>query len=102
MSSAELRRKLLKVVLPLWLLGGTSLVGAQAVVPAEYRLHAGDKLDVSVWKEVEMQRPAVVIAPDGNRSFNLSNSPRWAMKLTHGRECEHDLVPVEIRDRERP
>jgi polysaccharide export outer membrane protein len=39
---------------------------------ADYRLHAGDKLDVSVWKETEMQRPGVVIAPDGRFSFPLA------------------------------
>jgi polysaccharide export outer membrane protein len=39
---------------------------------ADYRLHPGDKLDVSVWKETEMQRPGVVIAPDGRFSFPLA------------------------------
>jgi polysaccharide export outer membrane protein len=38
---------------------------------AEYRLHAGDKLDVAVWKEVELTRPALVISPDGRISFPL-------------------------------
>lgn len=42
-----------------------------AAAPTGYRLHAGDTLDVSVWKETEMQRPTVVIAPDGNFSFPL-------------------------------
>ncbi len=41
-------------------------------VPADYRLHAGDKLDVSVWKETEMQRPVIVVAPDGKFSFPLA------------------------------
>jgi polysaccharide export outer membrane protein len=50
---------------------------AQGVSPAsaplaDYRLHAGDKLDVSVWKEPEMQRPTIVIAPDGKFSFPLA------------------------------
>jgi polysaccharide export outer membrane protein len=44
---------------------------AQAVA-GDYRLHAGDKLDVSVWKETEMQRPAIVIPPDGKVSFPLA------------------------------
>ena len=44
---------------------------AQGVV-ADYRLHAGDKLDISVWKEAEMQRPAIVIPPDGKVSFPLA------------------------------
>jgi protein involved in polysaccharide export with SLBB domain len=41
-------------------------------VPTDYRLHAGDKLDVSVWKETELQKPAIVIAPDGHFSFPLA------------------------------
>jgi polysaccharide export outer membrane protein len=41
-------------------------------VPAEYRLHAGDKIEVSVWKETEMQRPTLPIAPDGRFSFPLA------------------------------
>jgi len=48
-----------------------SVAQAQAV-PADYRLHAGDKLDVSVWKETEMQKPAIVIPPDGKISFPLA------------------------------
>jgi polysaccharide export outer membrane protein len=48
-------------------------VGAHAQgVPADYRLHAGDKLDISVWKETEMQRPGIVIPPDGKVSFPLA------------------------------
>jgi polysaccharide export outer membrane protein len=40
-------------------------------LPSDYHLHAGDKLDVSVWKETEMQKPNIVIAPDGHFSFPL-------------------------------
>jgi polysaccharide export outer membrane protein len=39
--------------------------------PAEYRIHAGDRLDISVWKETEMQRPVAVVSPDGRFSFPL-------------------------------
>jgi polysaccharide biosynthesis/export protein len=39
---------------------------------ADYRLHAGDTLDISIWKETELQRPTVVIAPDGRFSFPLA------------------------------
>ncbi len=35
---------------------------------ASYKLHAGDKIQVSVWKEVDLQRP-VTIRPDGKFSF---------------------------------
>jgi polysaccharide export outer membrane protein len=50
-----------------------TLCAAQApVVDSEYRLHPGDKLDISVWKETEMQKPVVVIPPDGRISFPLA------------------------------
>jgi polysaccharide export outer membrane protein len=42
------------------------------VVTADYRLHAGDKLEVGVWKEVEMQKPSIIIRPDGKFSFPLA------------------------------
>jgi polysaccharide export outer membrane protein len=44
---------------------------APTVVPSEYHLHAGDHLEVSVWKELELQKPALVIRPDGKFSFPL-------------------------------
>jgi polysaccharide biosynthesis/export protein len=72
MLFADLHRNLLAILLPLSLLAASGLADAQVVAPGEYRLHAGDTLDVSVWKELEMQRPAVVIAPDGNFSFPLA------------------------------
>lgn len=48
----------------------TAATGAPAM--AEYRLHAGDKLEISVWKEEEMQRPTLVVSPDGRVSFPLA------------------------------
>jgi len=71
MRIAHLRQNLLTVASSLWLLASAGSAHAQAV-PADYRLHAGDKLDVSVWKETEMQRPTIVIAPDGKFSFPLA------------------------------
>jgi polysaccharide export outer membrane protein len=71
MRLAEWRRFLTKMVGSLWVLVGAGLVQAQAV-PGDYHLHAGDKLDVSVWKETEMQRPLIVIGPDGKFSFPLA------------------------------
>ncbi len=44
--------------------------GAQSV-GADYRMHAGDQLEVSVWKEVDLQR-TVIIRPDGKFSFPLT------------------------------
>jgi polysaccharide export outer membrane protein len=57
-------------------LSGCSLADAAqapAAIPvvADYHLHPGDKLDVSVWKETEMQKPAIVISPDGKIAFPL-------------------------------
>jgi polysaccharide biosynthesis/export protein len=41
------------------------------VAPGDYRMHAGDKINISVWKEEEMQR-AIVVRPDGRISFPLA------------------------------
>jgi polysaccharide export outer membrane protein len=47
--------------------------GAKAqTASTDYRLHSGDKLDISVWKEEEMQKPGVVVSPDGRISFPLA------------------------------
>jgi polysaccharide export outer membrane protein len=46
-----------------------STVGAQQ--PPDYSLHAGDQIEVSVWKEPDLQR-TVVIRPDGKFSFPLT------------------------------
>ena len=53
------------------LISMTAVLHAADAPLADYRLHAGDTLDVSVWKETELQRPTVVIAPDGRFSFPL-------------------------------
>lgn len=37
---------------------------------ADYRLHAGDKLDIAVWKEKELSR-LLTISPDGKFSYPL-------------------------------
>jgi polysaccharide export outer membrane protein len=71
MSSSESRRAgtcavLLAIVMPL---GYSTTVCAQALV--DYTLHAGDKLDVDVWKEPDLQK-TVVIQPDGKFSFPLA------------------------------
>lgn len=38
---------------------------------ADYKLHAGDKIEVSVWKEMELQK-TITISPDGKFSFPLA------------------------------
>lgn len=44
---------------------------ALAQQPPEYKLHAGDQLEVSVWKEVDLQSK-LQIRPDGRFSFPLT------------------------------
>ena len=39
--------------------------------PEVYRLHQGDTLQISVWKEEALQKPAVVL-PDGSITFPLA------------------------------
>ena len=39
--------------------------------PEIYRLHQGDTLEISVWKESDLQKPAVVL-PDGSITFPLA------------------------------
>lgn len=46
-------------------------VMAQEPASADYKLHAGDSITVSVWKEVDLQRK-VIIRPDGKFSFPLT------------------------------
>jgi len=73
MRLAEWPRILRSIIAVGMFAGSASLACAQTPVAAAsaYRLHAGDTLDVSVWKETEMQRPTVVIAPDGYFTFPL-------------------------------
>jgi polysaccharide export outer membrane protein len=48
-----------------------SLPAASQGVDADYRLHAGDSITVSAWKEIDLQRK-VMIRPDGKFSFPLA------------------------------
>ena len=59
---------------------GWAAVLAAALVPgwaaaqgaaADYKLHAGDKIEVSVWKELDLQRK-VTVRPDGRFTFPLT------------------------------
>ena len=43
----------------------------------DYKLHAGDSITVSVWKELELQRK-VIIRPDGRFSFPLAGEVQAA------------------------
>jgi polysaccharide biosynthesis/export protein len=44
---------------------------------ADYRLHAGDSITVSVWKELDLQR-RIMIRPDGRFSFPLAGEVQAA------------------------
>lgn len=61
---------LASVLLTLALSFGAGHAQAQAI-SGDYKLHAGDKLSVSVWKEEELKRE-IVIRPDGKISFPLT------------------------------
>lgn len=71
-----------------------AVVGSRAAaqgVDGNYRLHAGDKIQVSVWKEVDLQRP-VIIRPDGHFSFPLTGEVKAS-----GRTADEVRVDVENR-----
>lgn len=55
----------------------------------DYRLHAGDKVDVSVWKETELQK-TIVVGPDGKLSFPLAGVINAAGKTVT--DLRNDLV----------
>lgn len=78
----------------LWVfvLGLATLAAANAQdATADYRLHAGDSITVSVWKELELQRK-VIIRPDGRFSFPLAGEIQAA-----GRSA--DQVRIDIEDK---
>ena len=63
---------------------------AQAAV-GDYKLHAGDKIQVSVWKEVDLQR-LVTVRPDGKFSFALTGEIQAAGRTP-------DAIRVDIENR---
>lgn len=56
---------------------------------ADYRLHAGDSITVSVWKELDLQRK-VMIRPDGRFSFPLAGEVQAA-----GRSADEVRLEIE-------
>jgi polysaccharide export outer membrane protein len=66
------------------------LAAAQSGV-AEYKLHAGDKIEVSVWKEVDLQR-RVTVRPDGRFTFPLTGDVQAA-----GRSADEIRNDIETR-----
>lgn len=67
-----------------------ALATAQGVA-ADYKLHAGDSISVSIWKEVDLQRK-VTIRPDGKFSFPLAGEVQGA-----GRSADDVRVDIENR-----
>jgi len=55
------------------LMAATALAAgvAAAQQPADYMLQPGDQLDISVWREEELQRE-IIVRPDGKFSFPLT------------------------------
>ena len=58
-------------------------------IDAGYKLHAGDSITVSVWKELELQRK-VIIRPDGRFSFPLAGEVQAA-----GRNVDEVRLDIE-------
>ena len=81
-------------IFALMLFGFGALTAGRAesqAVEADYKLHAGDKIAVSVWKEVDLQRP-VIIRPDGKFSFPLTGEIQAA-----GRTADQVRIDIEGR-----
>lgn len=57
----------------------------------DYKLHAGDKIQVSVWKEEDLQR-LVIVRPDGKFSFPLTGEVQAA-----GRSADAIRLDLETR-----
>jgi polysaccharide export outer membrane protein len=65
------RQRLADVAWLLLCLGLLWHAPARAQQPPDYKLHPGDTLEVSVWKETELQK-TVLVRPDGKFSFPLA------------------------------
>jgi polysaccharide export outer membrane protein len=74
------------------LLLGPAWAGAQEKGgEGDYKLHAGDSITVSVWKELDLQRK-VMIRPDGRFSFPLAGEVQAA-----GRTADEVRVGLETQ-----
>jgi len=54
---------------------------------AAYKINAGDVLDISVWKEEELQREIRVL-PDGNISFPLVGNYGCRQYINHCKRAD--------------
>jgi polysaccharide export outer membrane protein len=71
MSWSEFRTNGMRTVL---LVAGLSLAFSSTTSAQQlndYTLHAGDKLDIDVWKEPDLQK-TIIVQPDGKFSFPLA------------------------------
>jgi len=88
-------KALLRIITLVAAVFGVSFVAPPAAfgqgAPSDYKLHAGDKIQVSVWKEVDLQR-IVIIRPDGKFSFPLAGEVQAA-----GRSADEIRVDIEGR-----
>jgi polysaccharide export outer membrane protein len=82
-----IRAALLAGLLAFAVAGAASAQG----VDSDYKLHAGDSITVSVWKELELQRK-VIIRPDGRFSFPLAGEIQAA-----GRSADQVRVDIESK-----
>lgn len=90
MSNTIMLRRLLGLMLTVVTLAASSLSLAQGT-PTDYKLHAGDKIEISVWKEPDLQR-SVSVRPDGRFSFPLTGDV-----VAAGRSVEEVRGDVENR-----
>lgn len=81
----KLRERLLTSLLLVLASFGAAAQGAES----DYRLHAGDSITVSVWKEIDLQRK-VIIRPDGKFSFPLAGEVQAA-----GRTADQVRIDIE-------
>jgi polysaccharide export outer membrane protein len=63
--------KLSRFGLLISLIVGAQAMAADTAAPQDYKLQAGDVLNISVWKETDLQSE-VLIRPDGGVSFALA------------------------------
>lgn len=82
-----------RIVLSCFLVFGWSLSLADEAltgyVGPEYRIGPQDQLEISVWREEELQR-TVLVRPDGGISFPLAGSMPAAGKTT--RQLEQEIT----------
>ena len=79
------------VALCLGLTVAAGLAAASAAAQGSYRLNPGDVIEISVWKEPELQRE-VLLLPDGNIAFPLVGTVQAAGRTP-------DEIQTEVEER---